>query len=90
MSIIDQVRGPLPLSWLRKSATVEAPAELLAARLPSLASVEYELYELRASLRGVVDFGDEKPKSSASLASPPSPSLKRNNALQGKLVTLAS
>jgi hypothetical protein len=60
MSLIDQVLKPASFSWLQKKTRAEQPAEPVAPPAPSLASVEYELIQLRASLRGVVDFKDQR------------------------------
>ena len=56
MSLIDHVLKPARLSWLHKRTQGQLPAEPAAPPVPSLASVEYELSQLRISLRGVVDF----------------------------------
>lgn len=91
MSLADHVRSPEALSWLRQTpAAVEVPAQLVDGRLPSLAAVEYELSQLRASLRGVVNFGDETPKAVIAQTSAPKPGLVRRNKLQDKLEALAS
>ena len=57
MSLIDHVLKPVGLSWLHKKPPVELSDETIAPRMPSLASIEYELNQLRGSLDGVIDFG---------------------------------
>lgn len=58
MSFIDHVRIPDALSWLRNRAGNADPSMSVSQTGPSIASVEYELRQLRVSLRGIVDFGD--------------------------------
>ena len=55
MALIDRVMQHSFFGARRKDA--EDTSE--AARIPSLASVEYELAQLRRSLRGYVDFGGD-------------------------------
>ena len=56
MSLIDHVLKPSGLSWLYKKVPADVTHETTVPRTPSLASVEYELSQLRSSLDGVVDF----------------------------------
>ena len=88
MSFVDHIRAPGALSWLRNGRPVRL-AEPQAAPLPSLASVEYELAQLRASLRGVVDFGDDAGKREAAhtpaVAIGTDSGLVRRQGLQAKL-----
>ncbi len=58
MSLIDHVLKPVGFPWLNKRARGGHSEEAVVPPVPSLASIEYELTQLRASLRGVVDFKD--------------------------------
>ena len=61
MSISDYISGNAAWSWLIKRSASRFAPEARQPDGPSLASVEYELSQLRLSLRGVVDFGDNQP-----------------------------
>ncbi len=62
MSMSDYISGNAAWSWLAKRADSRFDAEARQRETPSLASVEYELSQLRLSLRSVVDFGDTQPE----------------------------
>ena len=57
MSIVEHL-GPAAAAWLRKGAAQTKSSSTPVAPLVSLASVEYELSQLRSSLDGFVDFKD--------------------------------
>ena len=56
MALINRV---MQHSFFGALGRKDAEAASEAARIPSLASVEYELAQLRSSLRGYVDFGGD-------------------------------
>ncbi len=60
MSLIENVLKPSGFFWLKKSTDAEREPEPREQHDPSLASIEYELLQLRASLEGIMDF-DDKP-----------------------------
>ena len=58
MRSVDQVSGRGVLSWLRMKMASDDTTEM-PSPMPSLAAVEYELMQLRVSLKGLVDFADQ-------------------------------
>lgn len=57
--VMNQVGAPAALSRLRYRSAVSTPAGPVEPDIPSLASVEYELSQIKIALRGVVDFGED-------------------------------
>jgi hypothetical protein len=70
MSLIEHVLKPARLPWLHRKTRAELPAEPAVPPVPTLASVEYELSQLRISLRGVVDFAGGPAKGLSSTKAP--------------------
>lgn len=58
--VLDQVGVPAARAWLRNRPAPLKTAPPAEPVIPSFASVEYELSQIRVSLRGFVDFGDER------------------------------
>jgi hypothetical protein len=61
MSLIENILKPAGLNWLRKPAPARAAEDMVKTQEPSLASIEYELRQLRASLNGVMHLQDQAP-----------------------------
>jgi len=59
MSLINHVLKPAGFPQLLRKIQSLREAEPARVPAPSLASVEYELMQLRASLLGVVDFKED-------------------------------
>ena len=57
--VINKVGVPAALSRLRYRSAAATPAGPVEPTIPSLASVEYELSQIRIALLGFVDFGED-------------------------------
>lgn len=79
MTLIDRV---LQRSYFGMRREKDAEADGEAVRLPSLASIEYELAQLRISLRGYVDFGNGEAPAAEAEPSVVSSGLSRNVEVQ--------